>query len=163
MFILLEFLVISIRVMLLFFGALFTFLLGENVYRAINNTLFAYSIPCMEMLSFIIAIVGPVAYFTGIYHQKSFISRNGSFNKLIFVFAFLFGVVITFLPITGAEVANPVCTQQITLSARVLQSLFTGFLAVFIAYISFDVGVFQAHFLTPKLQREKSVKKKKKR
>lgn len=163
MFILLQLLVSSIRIMLLFFGALFTFLLGENVYRAINNTLFAYSVPCMEMLSFIIAVVGPIAYFTGIYHQKAFIKRHAAVNKTIFLLAFLFGVVITFLPITGAQVTNTICTEQITLLARVLQALFTGFLAVFIAYISFDVGVFQVHFLTPKLHKEKSLKKTRKR
>ena len=159
MFVILEVLVSCIRILLFFFGSLFTFILGESTYRYINNTLFAFAIPCMEMMSFIIAVAGPIAYFWGIHHQRSFFQRESSYNKGIFIVAFLFGVGVSFLPITGIEATSPVCTEQIQLIQRILQSIMTGVIAAFISYISFDVGVYQALYITPALRKSSDKKR----
>jgi hypothetical protein len=159
MFFIFELLLGSIQVMLLFFGAILTFVLGEGLYKLIDNTLFAFAIPCMEMLSLIIAIIAPVAYFIGIHLQKGFFQRESSYNKGIFFLAFLFGVVVTFLPVTGHEVASPYCTAQITIVAQTLQALITGGVTALIAFLSFDMGVYQSLYLTP-LLRKPNVKKK---
>jgi hypothetical protein len=159
MFVILEVLISCIRILLFFFGSLFTFILGESTYRVINNTLFAFAIPCMEMMSFVIAIAGPIAYFWGIHHQRSFFQRESSYNKSIFVIAFLFGVGVTFLPI--ATTNSLVCTEQIQLIQKILQSIMTGVIAAFISYLSFDVGVFQSLYITPVFRKSAGKQKKK--
>jgi peptidoglycan/LPS O-acetylase OafA/YrhL len=115
----------------------------------------------MEMLAFVIAVIAPIAYFFGVHHEKNFFQREARYNKAIFVLSFLFGAGVTFLPVTGAQVTNAVCTQQISMSARVLESLTTGGLTAFIALLSFDMGVYQALYLTPILRMPTDAKKKK--
>jgi hypothetical protein len=158
MFIILELLVGCIQVMLLFFGAILTFVLGESLYKLIDNTLFNFAIPCMEMLSLIIAVIAPIAYFFGIHHQKGFFQRESKYNKGIFFLAFLFGAGVTFLPIIGKDVASPFCAAQITLTAKVLQALTTGGMTALIAFLSFDMGVYQSLYLTPVLRRPQEKK-----
>lgn len=157
----LEVFIISIRFLFLFYGAFITFFLGESLYRYLNQLFYAHSVPCLEMISFIVALVAPIAFMYGVRHNKVFFKRTRQYNFLLFVLSYIFGMLIAFLPMINTIVGSEICAQQTTLAAKIAHGISTGAITSLMAYLNFDLGVFYARFIMNKLRKHKQLQKKK--
>jgi hypothetical protein len=155
---LVELLLSSLNVIFLFFGGLFSYILGSNVYRLINNFFYANSVPCIEMISFIVALVSPLAFFYGVHHKKAFFQRENRYNVGIFVLAFLFGTVLTLMPLHYTFLGQTYCPEQLTFLGRVAQSVSAGIITASLAYLGFDTGVIYAKLITPIMRRNTAMR-----
>lgn len=147
-----------IRPLLLAVGAIFSYILGEAIYRATNNFLYASTLPCLEMFSFIIAIVSPIAFFYGSYHKKLFHYRSTQHNFIAFSLSIAFGIVVTLLPLDNYATVNTFhlsCASQTTLISKIAQSISTGIITAFLVFLNLDFGVLYANLISPQIRKSK--------
>jgi hypothetical protein len=136
-----------VRIFLLFFGVAFSFTLGNTLYNQINSFLYSISLPCIELISFLVVLVPPVALYFGIHHKRYFWQRENRYNVTVLLVSFLVGFVFTILPFNYAPswVAAPQCAASPDLLARFLQVIGTGLVTALFAYIGMDLGVSLKH------------------
>ena len=157
-----ELLVLVFEPILLFIGAIFSYLLGNAVLSGLNRFLYSFNTPCIEAITLIIALVSPAAFLFGVRHQKFLTQRADQHNFLVFLYSFIFGALITFLPIGFSytvESEKFFCPAQITLIDKIAQSISTGSITTLIAFLSLDMGVIYARVIGVHLRKIKKGKK----
>jgi hypothetical protein len=153
---LIEVLFFIIRIAFLSLGAILSFILGSGVYSLVNSFLYANTIPCIETISLLAALIAPVAFFYGIHHKKHFFQRGNHYNLIIFILSYLFGTILVLLPPKYLNwVPQAYCIPQLGLISKISQSIATGWITSFLAYLSLDFGVMYAKFIEPKLYRKR--------
>jgi len=159
---LLELLLSLIEPILFLFGAIFTFLFGNALYHKINSFLYSFTTPCIEMTSLLIALISPIAFFYGVHHKKFLTQRSNKHNFIIFVISYVFGTIVTFLPISYSSVFNSTqlaCLPQTTLIGKIAEVVSTGLITSFLAYLNVDIGVLYANSIGVRLRKRKRKKK----
>lgn len=162
MILVIEFLAGFIEPLLFFLGAIVSYIFGNAFYRAINTFLYSLAAPCIEVISLIIAVIAPVAYYYGVSHKKFFFNRTGRHNFFIFLWSYLFGAIVTLLPLSYSYVSDSVilyCRAQNNITDSIFQFISTGFIASFIAFISLDLGVIYANIISGRLKKMREEKK----
>ena len=136
-----------IRIFLLFFGLAFSFTLGNTLYIQINSFLYTISLPCLELISFLVLFIPPIAFYFGIHHKEFFWQREEKYNSTVFIVSFILGVIFTLLPLnyTSWWATNPQCLSQPDLLSKFVQVLGTGLAAALFAYLGMDIGVAFKH------------------
>ena len=153
-----EFLAFLIEPFLLLFGGVLSYLLGREIYTAVNGLLYSVSIPCLEIISFLVAVVSPIAFYYGVYHKTFLFRRSTRHNITVFLLSYAFGALITFLPLgssTAYTNGQLYCPQQITLQTKIAQAIATGIITSFLAFLNLDLGVLYAYTIRRKLLKKK--------
>jgi|SRR6185437_5565542 len=160
---LLELLLGLIEPILFVFGAIFTFIFGSVIYHKINSFLYSFTTPCLEMTTLLVALISPLAFFYGVHHKKFLTQRSNRHNLVIFVLSYVFGTIVTLLPIGYSSVFDSTqlaCLPQTTLVGKIAQIVSTGLITSFLAYLNVDIGVLYANTVRAHLRKRKKRKKK---
>lgn len=161
MIIVLEFLAFLIEPLLLLFGGILSYLLGKEIYTTVNGFLYSINTPCLEVISFLIAVVSPVAFYYGVYHKTFLFRRSTKHHLTVFLLSYAFGTLVTFLPIGSTmsyATGQLYCPQQLTLNAKIAQSIATGLITSFLAFLNLDLGVVYAYTVRSRLIKNKKKK-----
>ncbi len=151
-----------IRIFLLLFTTLLSYYLGSAVYHNVNTFLYANSLPCVEVIAFLLSAVPVFFVFFGIGIQKYFWQRPGHYNWVILLVSYAIGAVISFLPLNtlfASSLATNPCPEQVTLVARIAHALASGLLTSVLAFAGMDLGVSLKH-VSHRIRRKSSKKKK---
>ena len=134
-----------LRIILLLVGILLALSLATSGYSTINNFLIGNNYPCLEVISGLVIIVPIVAIFYGQSIKKFFWQRMRQYNLIILVAAFLFGLVLAFLPVDFLTQSLPHCAPATDMVSKLTYGLASGIVAAVFAFLGVDLGVILKH------------------
>lgn len=142
-----EILLSFFRIVILLCGVLITFFFGDTLYITINRFLSSFYIPCLEIISYIIAFVPVIALFYGIHVQKFFWQRSKKYNQKVFLISYAIGILLALIPTdTFTSVSTgQACVAPVDLLAKITYAIATGVITSLFAYIGMDIGVSLKH------------------
>lgn len=157
-----------LRIFILIFGFYLTLLLGTSTVAAINKFLYGSYLPCLEIISFLITFIPPIAIFYGIKEQRYFWQKPVVTNVIVLSVSFVIGVILSFFSsdLIHAFVNTPAtyCISPQDPLEQFYRTLGTGLVASVFGFIGVDIGVSLKHvsrkMVSPYKMTSKSKKKK---
>ncbi len=151
-----------IRILLLFFGVIGTYFIGNTTYISINSFLYSITSPCLQLISFLVVFTMPLSVFYGIHIRKYFWQRSKKYNQLLLLISFVLGLLFTLTSTNTSFISSAVyCHSQVNLIGKIGQFIGTSLVIVLFVYIGTDIGVSLKHF-SKKVQNNKKLGKKRK-
>lgn len=143
----LELLLIVFRIGLLVSGVILTFFVGEHMYLSLNRFLQSWYLPCLEIITSLVAFVPAAAIFYGIHIRKYFWQREKHYNNVIFLVSYAVGALLALVPESALLTmqTGQSCGTAPDLIGKFAYATTTGLITAVLAYIGMDIGVSLKH------------------